>query len=140
MEDIGCAHDPNVLKIRGMAGANGLLEEGGQITVTRGSCRKGRETRGESAMGQMHWCGAPPAMKVGEPATHMYLAPALARRALTVEEKRGEERMVWRKALSLFFYGAEQAMDVWVLQVRPLYSKPMAGPQRPGAIAIVCTN
>jgi hypothetical protein len=108
MEDIGCAHDPNVLKIRGMAGANGLLEEGGQITVTRGSCRKGRETRGESApplcaMGQMHWCGAPPAMKVGEPATHMYLAPALARRALTVEEKRGEERMVWRKALSLFF-------------------------------------
>jgi hypothetical protein len=25
--------------------------------------------------------------------------------------------MAWRKALS-FFYGAEQAMDVWVLQVR----------------------
>jgi hypothetical protein len=43
-------------------------------------------------------------MKAGEPTAHMYLAPALARRALNVEEKRGEERMAWRKALSLFLW------------------------------------
>jgi len=36
-------------------------------------------------------------MKAREPAAHTYLAPALARRALIVEETQGEVRMAWRK-------------------------------------------
>jgi hypothetical protein len=79
-------------------------------------------------------------MKAGEPTAHMYLAPALARRALNVEEKRGEERMAWRKALSLFLWSGAGNGCLGAAGARPLYSKPMAGPQRPGAIAIVCMN
>jgi hypothetical protein len=57
---------------------------------------------------------------------------ARPRRARTGEEKREKARTgiaqamrPWRKAPSLFSDGAEQAMDVWVLHLGPLCSKPM---------------
>jgi hypothetical protein len=81
------------------------------------------------ATGQMHWRGAPPVRKGGELDAHTHPARALARRAHTVEEKGGKAMMAWRKGPSLFFDGAEQAMDVWASQVWLLYSKPMAGRQ-----------
>jgi len=80
------------------AKSDGLLGEGGQDP--RNEKREPREGEGEegiectSAMRnrQMRLCGAPPAMKDGEPDPHTYPAPALARRARTVQKGLSEHR------------------------------------------------
>jgi hypothetical protein len=59
-------------------------------------------------------------MKAGKPDPHTCRVPALARRAHTVEER--EKKAGWHgeEHPPFFSDGAEQARDVWALQVGPL--------------------
>jgi len=47
---------------------------------------RGKSTPPPCAMGQMRRCGAPPAIKAGEPDPHTYPTPIMARRASTGEK------------------------------------------------------